>query len=85
MDSGSDDCRVPPPSEALDRRGKGPEDPPINTVVEAADKDALCLEDTPCFTERELERLLPPIPDWMRKPPPVPDQQPNLFEDERDE
>jgi hypothetical protein len=54
----------------------------MNTEVEAADKDALCLEDTPCFTERELERLLPPIPDWMRKPPPLPGQQPNLFEDE---
>ena len=38
-------------------------------------------EDAPCFTERELERELPPIPDWMRKPPPLP-HHPNLFEDE---
>jgi hypothetical protein len=81
MDSGSDDCRVPPPGEALERRGKGPEDSPVKTEVETPDEDA------PCFTERELERLLPPIPDWMRKPPPLRRQprQPNLFEDERDE
>jgi hypothetical protein len=79
MDSGSDDCRVPPPSEALDRRGKGPEDPPVNAEVETPD------EGKPYFTERELKRLLPPIPDWMRKPPPLPHHQPNLFEDDRDE
>ena len=75
MDSGSDDCQVPPPGEALDRRGEAPEDPPVNTEVEAPDQGK------PYFTERELERLLPTIPDWMRKPPRLP-RQPNLFEDE---
>jgi hypothetical protein len=79
MDSGSDDCRVSPPSETLDRCGEGAQDPPVNTEVETPD------EDKPYFTERELERLLPPIPDWMRKPPALPHHQPNLFEGERDE
>ena len=79
MDSGSDDCRVPPPSETTDRRGKGPEDPPVKTEVTTLGEDAAC------FTEHELRRLLPPIPDWMRKPQPLPNQQSNLFEDERDE
>jgi hypothetical protein len=79
MDSGSDGCRVSPPGEALGCRGEGEKGLPVNTEVENPD------EDSPCFTERELERLLPPIPDWMRKPPPLPNRQPNLFQDERDE
>jgi hypothetical protein len=81
MDSGSDDCRVPPPGETADGSNQESQDPRVGAEPEEV------TEKSGCFTERELERLLPSIPDWMRKPPPLRRQprQPNLFEEERDE
>ena len=76
MDSGSDDLRVPTPGEAAEPGSEKPEDSAIEP--EAGEPD----EGPGCFTEEELNRLLPPIPDWMRKPPPLPHDQPSLFEDE---
>lgn len=71
MDSGSNDRRVSPPSETAVGRSEGLGD---SSVGSEAEKPA---EGSPCFTERQLERELPPIPDWMRKPPPS--SQPTLF------
>lgn len=74
MDSGSDDRRVPPPSENADPRGKGPEDPPVDP------EDGKSSEGSGCLTEEHLERELPPIPDWMRKPPEP--SRPGLFDED---
>lgn len=39
------------------------------------------LDDSGCITEAYFKRVLPPIPDWMRKPPRR-RKGPNLFDDE---
>lgn len=74
MDSGSDDRRVSPPGETAVGRSEGPEDSSVGAEVEKSH------EGSPCFTERQLERELPPIPDWMRKPPAP--SRPTLFGEE---
>ncbi len=40
------------------------------------------LDDAGNFTEAWLNRVLPPIPDWMRKPPKRKSKQPTLFDDQ---
>jgi hypothetical protein len=74
MDSGSDDRRVPPPGETADASGEGPEDTPIETEEDGSS------EGSGCLTEEYLDRELPPIPGWMRKPPKP--SGPSLFDDE---
>jgi hypothetical protein len=39
-------------------------------------------DDAGCFTEAYFDRVLPPIPDWMRDPPNIPSDQPLLFGDD---
>jgi len=61
------------PGETADPRGQGPEDPPVATEEDESS------EGSGCFTEEYLERELPPIPDWMRKPPRP--SRPGLFDE----
>ena len=81
MDSRSDDWRVPDAGEAA--LGYSEEAAAASLTLEGNDGilgEASSRDDEPCFTEAELNALLPPIPDWARKPP-VP-AGPLLFDDE---
>lgn len=80
MDSRSDDCRVSRSSQAAVGSGEeaDAEDlTPKSNEFSGGDSSPPWGDD-PCFTEAELNALLPPIPDWARKPPGG-DKQPTLF------
>lgn len=70
MDSGSDDCRIPPSGEAVEGSSDKPDDPSVDTKAKE-----------PAETELSLTALgLLPVPAWARKPPGTPE--PSLFDNE---
>ena len=84
MGVGSNDCRVSKSSDIVNGRGEKANLAPLNSDCDAsADPDEPMegeLDDAGCFTEAYLNRVLPPIPDWMRKAPRP--KEPSLFDEE---
>lgn len=87
MGSGSDSGRVSSTGEALGGGGQEANAAALSVDPDAAiDPDAPRegeLDDAGCFTEAYFNRVLPPIPDWMRQPPKP--KVPTLFDDLDDE
>ena len=81
MDSRSDDCGV---SDSGQAAVVGDEEADAGALTADGDEETLeeALDESRpysgCFTEAELNALLPPIPDWARKPPVA--TQPLLFD-----
>jgi hypothetical protein len=72
MDSGSDDCRVPPSSEAVEGSSDKADDPSVETEASK-----------PAEKELSLTALgLLPVPAWARKPPRTSESEPGLFDNE---
>lgn len=86
MDPGSDTGRVSHAGETTGDCGEKTDAPILDLTHMRGDPDAPRegdLDDAGCFTEAYFNRVLPPIPDWMRQPPKR--KVPTLFDDLDDE